>query len=380
MILKNALIVSSDLKFKGAVKIDNGVISNLFQDSETLPPDSCTIDCGGNILAPGFIDIHTHGAMGFDWSDGSVEADAALAQYKLKEGVTSVIATTMTLPHDQLKKAASALREYIGSEKKLPGAKIPGIHLEGPYLNPGALGAQNPDYARKISPAEVFEINDIFPVAKISLAPEMPDMLENINILVKNGIAVGAGHSKASFARIKAAAAAGLDQLCHFGNQMTPLHHREIGMVGAGLYMDSLFVEVICDFIHLCPEMAALTAKVKPEDKLVLITDTVRPAGFAPGRYESGGLAVEIRDNKIFLAGSDTIAGSMLKLNHGLRNLVSISGKPLEKAIKCVTSNPAAAVRLTGTGEIRPGFAADLVLLDDQLEVLKVWVDGQAGL
>lgn len=375
MIFRNAHIVSADLDFRGSLQTENGVISKLSHGD--LPPQGGeeVIDCKGKLLIPGMIDTHNHGAVNYEWTDGNVEAVKTLAEYKFKEGVTTVLPTTMTLPQEDLRKTFRAVSDFARSYRGKNAAKIPGIHLEGPYLNSAALGAQNPAYVRDVNVDEVMELDAIFPVKKISLAPELPGMDEAIARLSAHGITVSAGHSKATFARIKEAVDLGLSSLCHFGNQMTPYHHREIGMVGAGFYLDALYVEMIADYIHICPEMLGIASKIKPDNKIVIITDTVRAAGLPDGTdMEIGGLLVKVRNGEIRLASNNALAGGSLKMNRGLRNFVKVSGWPLARAVKTVTSNPAESVGLKNIGRIQPGYAADLVLLDDDFEVIQTFV------
>lgn len=375
MIFRNAHIVSADVDFSGSVRTENGVIAGL-STSEIAPKGGEEIlDCKGKLLLPGLIDTHMHGALDRDWTDGTVEAVETLAKYKFKEGVTTVLPTTMTLPHEVLKKTFEAVRDFAKRYSGKDAAKLPGIHLEGPYLNPEALGAQNPAYARDVDVDEVLALDAIYPIKKVSLAPELPGMDGAIARLTAHGIAVGAGHSKATYARIREVASLGLGYLCHFGNQMTPYHHREIGMVGAGFYLDSLYVEMIADYIHICAEMLGVASKIKPDDKIVVITDTVRAAGLPEGtEILISGLPVRVKNGEIRLVSNNALAGGSLKMNHGLRNFVRASQWPLARAVKTVTSNPAELAGLKNVGRIQPGYAADLVLLDDDFEVIRTFV------
>lgn len=369
MLIKNGRLISADLDMAGALEIHNGIINRTIAKNETLPDDNEVIDARGMFIMPGFVDIHMHAALGCDWTDGKVESVKKLAEYKLTEGVTTVLPTTLTLSHESLKAALAAIADYVKNDNN--GARLPGVHLEGPYINPQALGAQNPAYARNLAISEVMELDSIFPVRKISLAPELPGALTGTEELIKYGIKIGAGHSKATFEEMQAAVAAGIDQLCHFGNQMTPLHHRDIGMVGAGLLLDELYVEIIADKIHLSPPMVQLVSKVKPHDKVILITDSTVGRGLPDGQYDSGGLLIEVKSGVARLVSNGALAGSTLKMNDALKNYMEISDLPLPEAIKAATTNPAKAAGLGNIGKLEPGFPADIAILDENFDVFK---------
>jgi len=375
MLLTNAHIITADADFRGAVEVLDGKITRVFRDTDTLPNDAETVDCGDNYLMPGFIDIHTHGAMGYHWDDAKIEGNEAIAKYKLTEGVTTVLPSTASLPHEELKKAHAALRDYVGKSEY--GPKIPGIHMEGCYFNPNMRVAHYLPYIRQVSVEEILELHAIYPLARISLATEMSGMDEAIPQIVAAGIKVGAGHSSATFEQLKHAMTLGVDQLCHFCNQMSPLRHRAIGMVGAGLLLNDLFVEAIGDKVHLCADMLALIAKCVPKDKLVLITDAISGAGLPDATYKLGGIEIEIKNGIAYVAGTNTLGGGTTPYNVIFRNFVEISGWPLADAIKAATINPATAIGLPDVGKIEPGYCADLAILDKDFNVLRAFVDGK---
>jgi len=375
MIFRNAHIISADLDVCGSVRTERGIITEVACGRIAPRKDETEVDCHGQFLCPGLIDIHMHGALGYHWADGTSEAIRTLAEYKLREGVTTVLPTLAAMDKEQMRKCFAAFRTYASNAPEKNAARLPGVHLEGPFLNPEAVGAQNPAFVRHIDADEIFSLDEIFPVKRITVAPEMPDVLPAISSFAARGISVSAGHSKATFRQIVDAACAGADSLCHFGNQMTPLHHREIGMVGAGFLMDKLKVELIADRVHVCPEMLRLTAKIKTADRIVLITDSERAAGLPENtEISNNGLTVVVRNGELRLKQNGALAGSALRLNHGFRNFIRETGMPLAEAIKCVTSNPAELVNLKDTGRISPGYRADMVVFSDTWEPLQLFM------
>ena len=242
--------------------IENGRISAVFEEDAAPASDVEVVDCGGATLAPGFIDIHTHGAMGADVCDGTLESIRTIAKHKLGEGVTTFFPTTLTLPHERLVGAARAVAAY---QKDQEFAKTPAMHIEGPFLNPRFVGAQNPAFLRPPDAAEIFALREIAPIALVSVATELPGGVEFVRTMTEAGITTSLAHTAATYADFLAAKAAGLTHLTHFCCQMTPLHHRAFGVVGGGLLDDEVRIELICDCVHLHPELLELVFKVKPD-------------------------------------------------------------------------------------------------------------------
>ena len=262
-LIKNCRIISTDLESNNAaVEIENGIIKQLVSENKNLPEVEECFDACGQMLMPGFIDIHTHGAMGADVVDGSVEGIRKIAESKLKEGVTSFLPTN----------ALKSVSEYM---KNQTFAKVPGVHLEGPYINMKCAGAQNPAYVRKPDFYEVMRLNDIAKVLIVSYAIETDDDFIFTKKISDAGIVASCAHSAATHADFCKARKNGLKHLTHFCNQMTPLHHREIGLVGSGLADKNIVIEMICDKIHLCPDMINFAFNTKSTDKIVLITDSM---------------------------------------------------------------------------------------------------------
>ena len=331
-------------------------------------------DLAGKLVMPGFIDVHCHGRNNVDFSDGSAEAVRTIAENKLAEGVTTLLPTTLTLPEDDLAAALAAVAAYDGKT----GCRIPGVHLEGPFINSKCVGAQNPAFVRKPDIAEVDRLNKIFPVKKVTFAVEVEGGAALIGELLRRGIVPSCTHSAATAAEFVAAYSRGLRNLSHFCNQMTPLHHRDIGLVGSGLLYGDVNVEFICDKLHISPEMIKLVFKVKGADHVMLITDAMRASGMPEGEYTLGGLPVHVgADGAARLTSNGALAGSTLQLNVALRNIVEVTGLPLGEAVKSSSLTAARSLGWTKLGRLEPGCFADLVVLDDDYSVGMTFVGGE---
>lgn len=371
-LIRHARLVSPGWEREGSLLVEGGRIVSVHAAGETVEADEI-FDAGGRIVMPGFIDIHSHGADGADVCDGTVEAVRHIARTKLREGVTTWLPTTLTQPADRLKDTLAACAVVMG-EGGL--CRMPGIHLEGPFINAAKAGAQNPEYVRPPDEAELRALHAIAPLRILSLAPEMPGALDLIRVARSLGITCSAAHTAATCQQVMEAKACGLSHLTHFGNAMTPLHHREIGVVGAGLLDDTLMLELICDGVHLSADMLSLVFLRVSGDRLMLITDSVAASWMPDGRMQLGGLDAEIRDGVVRLE-DGTLAGSTLKFNEGVARVRDLTGLPLPE-IACMTSwNQARSLGLEGLGKLEQGHHADLVMLEEDLSVHGVWVAGE---
>lgn len=372
-LITNAHIISPGIDIVGgSVLIDGKRIAAVLMPGQTAEADT-VIDAGGNMLMPGFIDIHSHGAGGCDTCDCKVESIRTIADCKMKEGVTTWLPTTLTLGTNTLADVCRCVKEYAESPN---GSKTPGVHLEGPYINPRQCGAQNPAFVREADYEEVSMLNDIYPVKLISMAPEMPGAVDFIAKASAAGITCSAGHSAAGYADFMKAKAAGLKHLTHFCNQMSPQHHREIGLVGAGMLDQDIRIEVICDKIHLCADMLKLTFQNKNISQMIMVTDSLACSWMPDGPGQLGGLPIMVKGGVARLE-SGNLAGSTLRYAKGLRNVQELTGKPLSELVKATSYNQALSLGLYDLGKIEPGYTADLVLLDGEYDVLKTIIDGE---
>lgn len=309
--------------------------------------------------------------------DNDYESIRHIAKKKLHEGVTTWLPTTLTQPQHRLLEIAEKCAQYINNQEF---AKTPGLHLEGPFLNARKSGAQNPQYIREPSIHELMEIHAIAPTLLFSIAPCRPYACEVIRRAKSLGIHSSAAHSEATRADIIAAKDAGLSHLTHFGNAMTPLHHRELGMVGTGLLDDDLMLELICDGIHLAPEFLKLIFKIKPIEQVIMITDSMAGSWLADGKCQLGGLDVIVENNTARLEKCGKLAGSTLTYNQSVANVANITDLPLKEIVKATSWNQAQSLGLKNVGKIEPSFHADISLLDKDFNCTQTFVDGDPKL
>lgn len=375
-LIKNCYLVSPGVEMDGAsIGICDGKITKIYPAGTPLPKADWIYNAEGRIVAPGFIDIHTHGALGYDITDEDEHAVIKVAEAKLAEGVTSFSPTTLTLGEDQLSQALQRVADYQKTQKY---SKAIGVHLEGPFINPACLGAQNPAYVRKPDVEELKRLDAICHVTQISFAVEEEGGINFAEQCLDNGVVPSCGHSKATFQQIKSAYAAGLRHLTHFCNQMTPLHHRDIGMVGAGFLLDDVMIEMICDKIHLAPEMIELVFDKKDLNYIALITDSMRASHLPDGKSSIGGLDVIVKDGQARLASNGALAGSTLKMNDALKNVYELTNLPLCEIIQTTSWNQARELGIENLGKLEAGFLADIVVLDDDtFAPVAVFVEGE---
>lgn len=331
------------------------------------------IDAAGQYLLPGLIDVHTHGAMGSDFSDGPAADMGAMAAYYAAHGVTSFLATTMTLPEETLCRAAKAVTAF---EPAADMARCQGLHLEGPFFCYEKRGAQSADFLRAPDIALFDRVSEAAGgrVRLVAVAPELEGALPFIAHAAKT-CAVSLGHTACDYDTAAAAFEAGATQLTHLFNAMEGLHHRMPGPIGAG--MDAgVYAELICDGLHVHPAAIRAAFALFPE-RIVLISDSLRCAGMPEGAYELGGQPITLKNGRCTLKDSDTIAGSVITVYDGLVNAAHY-GIPLETAAAAGTHNPARALRLENQcGFIAPGLSADLLLLDGSLGIRSVYIAGR---
>lgn len=360
---------------KADIQIDDGKIQtigpNLFEEGSTL------VDGTGMWVVPGFIDIHTHGADGVDVNAATGEDFEKICRFQARQGTTSWLASVLTDTKEQTLWCIEQYNRWKQGEKK--GAHLMGIHLEGPFLSTEYKGAMpehllqkpNTDLVREYQKAAGGDIR------YLTIAPELEGAISFISQMKEFGIVVSIGHSAASYETAMEAIKAGAASSTHTGNAMKLLHQRFPAIWGAALESETLYCEMICDGLHLHPGVIRLTIKAKGLDKVVAVTDSIMAAGLPDGNYKLGVNDVVVKDGDAKLAGKENRAGSTLTTGKALKNLLSFTGKSLEEILPLLTENPA---RLLGVydriGSIEEGKDADLVLLDQKLEVCETMVKG----
>ena len=331
----------------------------------------------GAIVVPGFIDQHIHGAGGSDGMDGTVEDLQTIATTVAGEGTTSFLVTTMTQSNENILKAMSAVKTYREMQTQV-GARVAGIHLEGPFIAKSHKGAQPEKYVQEPN-VDVFKAYNEASgncIKIVTLAPETTGAGAFVEYLTSQNIVSSIGHTSATCADIQTAIELGASNVTHTYNAQTALHHREIGTVGSAMLFDELNCEVIADTIHVSVPAMKLLVKNKPADKVSLITDAMRAKGLPDGVSELGGQTVYVKGGEARLA-DGTLAGSVLKMNRALENMVKKVGVPFTTAVDFATKNPARMLGIDNvTGSIAVGKKADFAVLNENYDVLLTVRDG----
>jgi len=338
--------------------------------TKELPIWAKVIDAKGLYLSAGFIDIHIHGSAGFDVMDATSEALESIAKSLLQTGTTSFLATTMTMSKEAIEKALVVVQNHKHAE----GAKVLGVHLEGPFINEKKHGAQNPAFIQKPNFELIEPYMDI--VKMITLAPEVDGGEVFIKYVNEHypKVLLSVGHSDASYEVTKQSFSWGISHVTHLFNAMNPLHHREPGVVGATLENSKVSCEIIADMIHVHPLFFNIVYKLKKE-QLVLITDAMRAGCMHCGEYDLGGQKVVVREGEARLE-NGTLAGSVLRLNEALKNFYKHADITLPELIATVTTIPAKKLGLK-SGSLQESYLADFVLFDERFEIFKTFIDGK---
>ena len=329
-----------------------------------------TYDAQGQHVLPGFIDIHMHGGYGEDAMDASYDGLKHLAESLLSEGTTSFLATTMTQSDDKITKALENIIEYQKQQNVLKAADIVGIHLEGPFISEHKVGAQNPAYVQRpsIEKVQQFQKTANNQIKVITFAPEVEGAHETLEAL-HDQIRFSIGHTVATFDETNEAVARGAKHVTHLYNAGTPFEHREPGVFGAAWTNDSLSTELIVDGIHSHPTAIQIAYKQKGNTRFFLITDAMRAKGMPDGEYDLGGQNVIVKGSEARLA-SGALAGSILKMNEGLKNLIQYTGDSLDNLWQVTSLNQAIALNIEAQkGSLKVGKDADIVIVDDEITV-----------
>ena len=358
---------------KKTIYIQDGTINLLEADCQT---SGTVFDAAGRRIVPGFIDIHTHGAVGVDINGASAEDLEKIGKFFAKNGTTSWLASILTDTEEQTSRAISQCIEYQASAGK--GAQLLGIHLEGPFLASEFKGAM-PEHLLKKGSADLaasYQRQANGNIRYITVSPEVEGVLELIPRLRELGIVVAMGHSGADYDTAMAAIQAGTAACTHTFNAMAPLHQHRPAIIGAALESD-VYCEMICDGLHLHPAIVRLLWKTKGPQRLVAITDSIMAAGLPDGNYHLGVNQVVVEKGDAKLASDGTRAGSTLTQDRALRNLLSFTGLSLEEIRPVLTENPAKLIGVYDRkGSIEDGKDADLVVLDEQNQVADVFLQG----
>lgn len=336
----------------------------------------------GATLSPSFFDVHFHGAAGHDVMEGTPEALAAIGSLLARNGTANYLATTVTAPLDKTLRAVSGLAKLISKpdlvQNREKRARPVGIHLEGPFLSHAKCGVQPVEHL--LAP-DIATFDRLFDAGEghvrlMTLAPELPGAIELARHATAKGVRVSLGHSNALAAETRAAIEAGATSATHTFNAMRALDHREPGILGTVLTDDRVYAELICDGIHSDPAMARLWWKAKGENRGILITDAMSATGMPDGEYQLGGFAVQVANGRAMARG--VLAGSVLTLDRALRNFVQFTGAPVDKALKLLTTNPAAMTALYEVaGTVAEGQPANLVAVNGVGKLLASFVGGQ---
>lgn len=337
-----------------------------------------TVDAGGGWIIPGLVDVHVHGGGGADTMDGSVEGLRAMTQAHARAGTTAILCTTVTASQEQLLDAERAVVEAARRQRERWGedgwgARIAGIHLEGPYLNPERKGAQNPAHMRNPSVAEMEALQEASllpgegPLWRLmTIAPERPGGVDAIRWMALRGVAASIGHSTAEGETLEAAIAAGARQVTHLFNGMSPFGHRAPGLVGAALSDERITAQLIADGVHVHPVALKVARRARGARGIALITDALAPMGLGEGRFRLGDFEVVVKDGACRLL-DGTLAGSILGLGEAVAHMIRWAGASLEEAVAMASSTPAASVGLAAVaGTLRPGAWGDAAVLAPQ--------------
>lgn len=337
--------------------------------------DGVVVEAQGCYVIPGLVDVHFHGCVGHDFCDATAEAYEAIARYEASRGVTAICPATMTYPEEKLAGIMDAARAF---ETPADGADLVGINMEGPFISPDKIGAQNPAYLHRADPAMFARLQERAGglVKIVDIAPEEPGGMEFIDA-VGESVRVSIAHTCADYDAASEAFDHGARHLTHCYNAMPGLHHRKPGPIAAAWECPEATVELICDGVHVHPAMARLTFALFGADRICLISDSMRACGLEDGTYDLGGQDVTVRGNVATLA-DGTIAGSVTDLAACVRHAVREMDVPLEDAVLAATLTPARAIGIDGErGSIEVGKIADLVVLDEDLNVKHVVLRGE---
>ena len=379
------LVTPQGIEDGASVVIENGRILDVLC-AGVVPSADLRVDCSGDYLSAGFIDIHVHGGGGHDFMDGTETAFRSAMAAHMAHGTTSIVPTTLCADEEELSEVFEVSRRIrAASPPELP--ELLGLHLEGPFVDPDMAGAQDPKYIRVPSDMSWRRITDLArgEILIWTVAPELPGAIDMCRTLRKSGILFSAGHSSARYADVVSAIDAGYTMATHIYSSMSTIIRergfRVPGLLEGTLLHDELCAEVIADGLHLPPELLRLIYKTKGAGNMVLVTDAIRGAGMPDGEYMLGSLSrgqkVSVFDGIAHMPDGISFAGSVATADRLVRTMVKRAGIPLCEAVMMMTENPAREIGVSDRkGKVASGYDADLIIFDDEIGIKSVWCRG----
>ena len=380
MLVKNGRVCGPDGLVEADVRIVGALVTRVgdrggIQEEE----GELVIDAEGCIVSPGLVDLHFHGCVGKDMCDGEAESLAAIARYQASRGVTAICPATMTYPEDKLAAVMDVARAFVPADDE---ASLMGVNMEGPFISPGKVGAQNPAYVQRCDIAMMRRLVERSGglVKLVDIAPEEPGALDFIHEIAPD-VRVSIAHTCADYDCAREAFAAGARQMTHLYNAMPGLHHRNPGPIAAAAERDDVVVEVIADGVHVHPAMVRLALRLFGGDRVALISDSMRACGLGWGTFDLGGQDV-IVDGPVAKLPDGTIAGSVTDLASCVKAAVTCMGVDAWTALRCASYVPARALGITdasagGYGRIEAGCQANIAIFDANMDVRDVIVRGK---
>ena len=368
------IVLDDQVIDKAYLTIEDGKFGPILMEE---PQDAPIKDYSNSIVAPGLVDTHIHGYKSHDVMDNDFEGIKVISEGLLSCGVTSWLPTTLTSSAQLLNDVCETIGNHY---QEVTGAKIRGIFLEGPFFTEKYKGAQNPKYMSDPSVEKLAKWHELSQglVNKIAIAPERKGVKEFIEFAKSKGVYTALAHSDATYEEAAAAVEAGANIFVHIYNGMSGLHHRNPGMVGAALSLDKVFAEMICDGHHVHPAAARVVTRARGSQETVLITDCMRAGGMGEGQSRLGEFEVVVKDGTARLKDTGNLAGSILELKQGVKNVVDWGLVSPAEALRMASLTPAQSVGIESVcGRIAPGYEADFIVVSDQLELEATYLDGE---
>ena len=368
------IVLDDQVIDKAYLTIEDGKFGPILMEE---PQDAPIQDYSNSIVAPGLVDTHIHGYKSHDVMDNDFEGIKVISEGLLSCGVTSWLPTTLTSSAQLLNDVCETIGNHY---QEVTGAKIRGIFLEGPFFTEKYKGAQNPKYMSDPSVEKLAKWHELSQglVNKIAIAPERKGVKEFIEFAKSKGVYTALAHSDATYEEAAAAVDAGANIFVHIYNGMSGLHHRNPGMVGAALSLDKVFAEMICDGHHVHPAAARVVTRARGPQETVLITDCMRAGGMGEGQSRLGEFEVVVKDGTARLKDTGNLAGSILELKQGVKNVVDWGLVSPAEALRMASLTPAQSVGIESVcGRIAPGYEADFIVVSDQLELEATYLDGE---